>query len=181
MTSMQTLAAVGSQTQIWPSVAAQAAQISMIPGGSRAYRHQHGFRWKHRPSPTLPHRPCWQPGPWVSTPTSAVAGHWTQMWPLVAARTKTSLCSQVAVQASHINMAPNGSLANGFKIVLGCSPDHCHLLGPLWKCVPQRGDYTHGLSRQAQNSTVRNRKEFHCLSSRKQSPYVAVRDSTTTL
>ena len=129
----------------------------MIPGGSTAYRHQHGFRWKHRPFPRLPHWPCWQPGPWVSTPTSAVAGHWTQMWPLVAARTKTSLCSQVAVQASHINMAPNGSLANGFKIALGCSPDHCHLLGPLWKRVPQRGDYTHGLSRQAQNSTVRNR------------------------
>lgn len=47
----------------------------------------------------------------------------------------------------HISMAPNGSLAKGLKIALGCSPDHCHLLGPLWKHVPLRGDYTHGLSR----------------------------------
>lgn len=36
-----------ARTSLWPQVTVKAIQIGLVPGGSMAHRHQHGFR--HRP------------------------------------------------------------------------------------------------------------------------------------
>ena len=41
--------AVGPLTQTRPSEIPQNADVNMALGGSKATRHQHGFRWQHRP------------------------------------------------------------------------------------------------------------------------------------
>lgn len=140
-----------SLTSTVPFTAAQATDSNIVPGGSLAHKHRHGFRQQHRLQTSiwllvvaqmmdisiaccrsrehrLPHSLCWQHGPWTST------------WPLTATQTLNIRIAFGIAWIIDINMALRCSRTMYIKTVLTaaetyrctysttvlCSQSHCH-------------------------------------------------------